>query len=155
MKSHDLQSGSFLLVLGLIIIEESLRLRIGTLQEPGAGLYPMLTGIAIAGLSLLLLVASLWSGKREKTSPSAPAKPVRLKKLVLTIGALVVYVFILEALGFLLTTFFLMIFLLWVIERMKWKVVLLTASLTAVGCYLLFDVFLQAQMPVGLLRYFL
>jgi putative tricarboxylic transport membrane protein len=155
MKSHDLQSGSFLLVLGLIIIEESLRLHIGTPQEPGAGFYPMLTGIAIAGLALLLLTTCLWSGWRKKSSLSEPAKPVRLKKMALTVGALLAYAFTLEALGFLLATFFLMIFMLRVIEPMKWKVVLLTASLTAVGCYLLFDVFLQAQMPAGLLRYFL
>lgn len=155
MKSHDLQSGSFLLVLGLIIIEESLRLHIGSPKEPGDGFYPLLTGIAIASLSLLLLVTSLWSGRRKKARPSEPAKPVRLKKLALTTGALVVYAFTLDHLGFPLATFFLMIFLLRVIEPMKWRVVLLTASLTAAGCYLLFDVFLQAQMPVGLLRYFL
>ncbi len=155
MKSHDLQSGSFLLVLGLIIIEESLRLHIGTPQEPGAGFYPMLTGIVIAGLSLLLLTTCLWSVRRKKARPSGPAKPVRLKKMALAVGALLAYTFTLETLGFLLTTFFLMIFMLRVVEPLKWKVVLLTASLTASGCYLLFEVFLQAQMPAGLLRYFL
>ena len=94
------------MVLGLIIIEESLRLHIGTPQDPGAGFYPMLTGIAIAGLSLLLLATCFWSERRKKVRLS-PAKPVRLKKLAWTVGALLASAFTLEAVGFLLTTFFL------------------------------------------------
>jgi putative tricarboxylic transport membrane protein len=154
MKRRDFHSGLLLLVLGLIIIEESMRLHIGTPQEPGAGFYPLLIGIAIAGLSVLLLAAYLWSGRNGEALPFKTAKASRLGKLAMTIGALLVYIFALEGLGFLLTTLLFMIFMLKTVEGMKWTVALLTSLFTATACYLLFDLLLQAQMPPGLLRYF-
>ncbi len=155
MKSRDLQSGTFLLILGVLIVVESLRLPIGTPQEPGAGFYPLLTGSAIAFLSALLLSARLLSRRGEKAIDAKSGGFPRLAKLAVTIGGLLAYTFTLNSLGFLLATFLFMILMLKVIEPVRWRTVLTTAFLTAVGSYLLFEVFLQAQMPEGVLRHFL
>ena len=60
-------------------------------------------------------------------------------------GALVLYAIFFKSLGFLLTTFLLIAFLLRVIEPMSWKKVLAGAILTAVGSY--FDLSSSGSRP--------
>jgi uncharacterized BrkB/YihY/UPF0761 family membrane protein len=65
-------------------------------------------------------------------------------------GALVLYTILLKTLGFLLTTFLLVLYLFRVIEPLSWKKVFAGAFLTACGAYLVFDLWLQAQLPKGI-----
>ncbi len=65
-------------------------------------------------------------------------------------GALVLYAIFLKSLGFLLLTFFLTVYLFRIIEPMGWRRVLIGAILTAFGSYVVFEVWLEAQLPTGI-----
>ncbi|MBI2357630.1 MAG: tripartite tricarboxylate transporter TctB family protein, partial [Deltaproteobacteria bacterium] len=67
--------------------------------------------------------------------------------------ALVMFGFtlLLEWLGFLLTTFFFIWFLLKIVERRGWAFSLAVALLVATVSYAVFDLWLKAQLPAGLL----
>jgi hypothetical protein len=54
-------------------------------------------------------------------------------------------------LGFLLSTFFLLLFLFRMLEPQRWRVVILMTVLTVTLCYVLFGVFLELRFPGGLL----
>ena len=53
-----------------------------------------------------------------------------------------------ETLGFLISTFLLMIFLLTGIERQKWWIVLIVSVLTVLWCYVLFILCLHISLPI-------
>jgi hypothetical protein len=64
-------------------------------------------------------------------------------------AALLVYAQVISFLGYNITTFFLMTFLFWVVERQKtWKAIAY-ALLTTVITYYVFSKWLNCQFPVG------
>jgi len=64
--------------------------------------------------------------------------------------SLVLYAFFLEKLGFVLTTFFLLSFLLSCIEDTNWIRSLGVASAAALACYAIFELWLKIRLPKGL-----
>ena len=60
---------------------------------------------------------------------------------------MLVYVVIFSWLGFVLSTFVVMIFLVWAVGRAPWHVSLVTALSITIASYLLFEVALDAQLP--------
>jgi len=68
---------------------------------------------------------------------------------VFTLAAMTGFAVLLERLGFLLTTFFLMLLLLRAIESQRWSKVFFVALLTAVGSYALFGWILGIPLPGG------
>jgi hypothetical protein len=67
--------------------------------------------------------------------------------------ALIVYALLLEWLGFILTTLLLVGFLLRTIYPQKWSVVISASVLTSLMTYVVFRVWLQTQLPAGILSF--
>jgi hypothetical protein len=148
MKNNDQRSSLIWCAIGLAIVLYSGKYGLGTLSSPGPGFVPFLTGLVIAGLSLVVFLQQWRKGKGEKLKDLWTKKdwPTILKVM----GALVLYAIFLKSLGFLLTTFFLIVYLFRVIESMAWRKVLIGAILTAFGSYIVFEVWLEAQLPTGI-----
>ena len=70
-------------------------------------------------------------------------------------AALFVYVAVFQVLGFILSTFLLLVFLFKGLEPQSWRTALLLSAVTVAICYLVFGVFLELQFPPGLLRFIL
>jgi hypothetical protein len=70
-----------------------------------------------------------------------------------TFSALIVYNFLLEPLGFTVTTFFFVGFLVRFIFPQSWTRTLAVAVLSAVAARLLFINFLETQLPRGFLGF--
>jgi putative tricarboxylic transport membrane protein len=71
-------------------------------------------------------------------------------KIALVLLSLVLYAFFLERLGFVLTTFVLLIFLLGWIERTNWARCLGVASAAALGSFAIFELWLKIRLPKGI-----
>jgi predicted neutral ceramidase superfamily lipid hydrolase len=56
-----------------------------------------------------------------------------------------------KSLGFIVSTFFLLLFLFKGIEPQKWKTALVLSLVTMVVCYMVFGLFLELQFPSGIL----
>jgi len=69
------------------------------------------------------------------------------------LAGMIVYSFIFDKIGFILSTFLLIVFFLRVIAPQRWAVTILIAFFCAVGSYLLFDVLLSAELPKGILGF--
>jgi hypothetical protein len=67
---------------------------------------------------------------------------------------LVIYVLIFEWLGFIITTFLLVTFLLRLLEQKKWWNILLTAGVITLSTFIIFNVFLKSGLPKGTLGVF-
>lgn len=121
---------------------------------PGPGFLPFLCGIVLIVLSLMVLIPALGRGKHEKDEEGEPEKffPERGSwiRLFFAVTALVLYTIFLPWLGFLLSTFFFMLFTLRLMKSQKWYWVFLLSLSTAVLAYLLFSA-LEVQLPQGIL----
>jgi hypothetical protein len=63
---------------------------------------------------------------------------------------LLVYALILEKIGFLISTFFLILFLMRLVDPLPWVTSLLGSGLASILSYLLFETWLKAQLPKGI-----
>lgn len=66
---------------------------------------------------------------------------------------LILYGIVLESLGYLLSTFLLMAFLLYSIEVKQWYLVVLAASASSFLSYALFALWLDVRLPKGVLGF--
>ena len=74
--------------------------------------------------------------------------------MVLTVLALLGYAVIMNYLGFLVSTFIFLVFLLRVIEPQRWPVALLGSLAASAAFFCIFELGLQSQLPKGPLGVF-
>lgn len=152
MKGYDLLSSLFWIAFSLVVIQLTARLPWGSLHEPGPGFFPLLIAIVILGLSLGLLFRTLIKGRPQLAGIGSQLFR-SLVKISPVLVLLCLYAFFLDILGFLMVTFFLIFLLLEVIYRQKWWVGLITALVGSLGSYLIFQIWLQSQLPKGFLGF--
>jgi putative tricarboxylic transport membrane protein len=148
----DLKSSLFWLALSIAVVAESLRMGIGTVQNPGMGFMPFWAGGLLAILSLVLLFRAILK-KRRAGIEAALAKRWQ-KKVIFALLALVAYAVIMPVAGYLIGTFLLMTFLYWFADPtgMRWFVwCLILSLLTTAISYYVFSVLLNCQFPPGML----
>ena len=152
--NKDEPSSLFWLGIAGFICIGALRLPLGSFHNPGPGFLPFITGTILGALSFLLFLqsrqgtASAWSPKQIWPNPA------KSKKMVLAIFALLAYAVGMEYLGFLPSTIIFLAFLLKVIEPQRWSVVVFGSLAAAIGSYLIFECWLQSQLPKGLFEFF-
>jgi putative tricarboxylic transport membrane protein len=149
MKKMNFIGSVFWLMMGFLICEESWRINLGEFRNPGPGFLPFGAGLILAGLALVLLVTPLRG--RDSEGKAFWTERSRWLKISLTLASIFFYGFLLEPLGFLLMTFLIMGFLFRVIEPQRWRIVMAGAFFSAVGAYLIFEVWLKVELPKGFL----
>ena len=145
MTRADRWSGPALFVLSLYVFFESWRLGLGTYFRPGPGFFPFYSGLLLGALALILTFRA-FRGAPERAEAWGEWIPMLLVSL-----AMLGFALLLNRLGFLLTAFVFIWFLLQVVERRDWIVSLGAAALTALGSYAIFQLWLRAQLPAGIL----
>lgn len=148
--SRDQGASLFLLGLGIGIALLSLQYEHGAFSSPGPGFVGFWSGVVIACFSVVGFFTSLRNGmgkRRESVFGPLWVKPFTI------LLSLVGYAIFLDFLGFLICTFLFMLILLGTIETHHWKAVLIESLGTAIVSYLIFQVLLKTQLPMGILRY--
>lgn len=153
MKHASVAAAVILLGLAGYILFEVRKLPFGSLRVPQTAFFPSM----LAGLLLLFALVALLLALRQTESESGPA-PQRIdaegwSRLGATLAALVVFALALEPIGYLPSTFILMVLLLRAIEAQKWPVVLSVALLTSLLSYFIFARMLGVPLPAGALGF--
>ncbi len=143
-------SSIFLLLVAGIILTSSIEASVGSFREPGSGFVPFLAGSVLAIFSLLNLVLSSLKKTKDKEKPLFPSHAMNWRNLIMTLGALFAFPFLLKFLGFNLTVFGVMLFLAKAIEPRRWWIAVLFASSTTIACYLLFIYWLKFVVEKGI-----
>ena len=152
MKSSDLISVIFWLVVGLLLSFWSTRYQIGSLTQPGPGFYPLGLGILLIFFSLILLGQGIRSPQdTKKACPSSFSVSGGWKRVAYVVLVLVLLAFFFETIGYLLTFFLLIMLLMAGAGLQSWKRILLVAFFSALGIYLVFVLLLQQPLPRGFL----
>jgi putative tricarboxylic transport membrane protein len=136
----------FWVALSILACFGAIRLGVGRATEPGSGFIFFWSGLILAVLSLVAFAESLRDG--VEANPAIGA--LNWRKIVLVLLALLLYAFSLERVGFVLTTFLLLSFLLGLIEDIHWGKSLGIASVAAAGSYAMFELWLKIRLPHGI-----
>jgi putative tricarboxylic transport membrane protein len=143
--SVDRVSGIGLALLALLVLEESWRLRLplGSLANPGPAYFP---GV----LALLLLVAGVAVAALGGGGPRAASLVWSEWRHGIAIFAACAFCALtVERLGYRITIFVVLAFLVGAIERKSLLVTLVFAGVLAGGTFWLFDTLLRVPLPRG------
>jgi putative tricarboxylic transport membrane protein len=150
-QNADLWTGLFLMIFSGAVISEAIQLEIGTPQSPGSGF--MIFGAA-GVLGLLALRQFIGSLRLQRRDARQTSKAIRWKRIVSVILANILYIFLLQPVGYLLCTFLLLCFLFQVHEKGRWVSAVGGAALTSLLSYLVFSRMLQLHLPRGVIPFF-
>ncbi len=150
LRTRDILSSLVCMAIGMFFTLGSIKYGDVRAGIPSAGLFPFIGGLILAALSGLHLVL-LMRKRMEKSGETFFPQRDSLRKILLVLVALFAYGMALEYAGFFLMTCLFMVFLLKFIEPVKWSTTFFAAIATAILSYLLFEVWLQVQLPPGIL----
>lgn len=117
---------------------------VGSPKSPGAGFWPLLIALAMAGLGLSLIL-------RPTPNAMTAAAGSRWGKFCISLGTLAFYVVALEPLGYLPATVVMLFVQLRWVESRSWKSSASIAVLAAVISLVLFRVLLKVSLPEGVI----
>lgn len=153
VRFNNEQVGSAIwLVIGIIIALNAHTYELGTLAAPESGLMPFLAGLAICAFAFIGFVHGTLQHKRGIGWKPVLQGSLWQKSFIVFI-ALLCYALFLTKLGFLLCTMIFLGFLFRTVKPMKWRWVILGSILFSLGAFAIFQLWLKAQLPKGLLGF--
>jgi putative tricarboxylic transport membrane protein len=147
-KTYRIQSLIWALF-GFYIAFAGVQLKLGTPRAPKPGFLIFWMGVIIMILSAAFFLQSFSDVREEK---KIRWRGRQWRKGIVLMLVLFLYAAVFHWLGFILSTFFLLLFLFKGLEPQRWGIALLLSAVTITVCYLVFSVFLELQFPPGLLR---
>ena len=156
MNDHRRMASIFWIVVGVYISIAAYRLGLGRLHKPGPGFIFLISGLFLTILSIVDLAKNfIKSPKADNKEKEAESiwRGFRWHKVLLVLGGMVIYIYFLNMLGFLLSTFLLMFFLYKAVEPTRWWVAILSSLITTLVSYGLFKVWLRVPFPSGILEF--
>lgn len=151
MRTNNLVGTIFWLAIGVYVAITAYRLGLGSFRQPGPGFIFFLAALLLIILSTVE-VLTIIIGKPEKGKDEVE-KPIwsglRWGKVLLVLVGLSIYVYIFNFLGFLLSTFLLMVFLFKAVEPTRWWISILGGLITIFIAYGVFSLWLNVPFPQG------
>lgn len=147
MKRHERIAGLFLLLVGVAVAVHSyFSLGFGSFLVPGAGFLPFWYGVALAILSAIWVLGN--RGPEENPVPFWDKG--QWVRPTIAFLAMLAYGWLMDKLGYVLSTFLFVIAWQQLIERERWGKTLLISVLGTAAMYILFGRFLRVPLPQGI-----
>ena len=147
LNNSELWGGLIGLALGGFVIWSGLKLKLGTINDPGAGFVLFYTGILMCLFAASIIFAALTEGGPTLGSRWENA---RWTRPLLVIVCLIAFSFALDPLGFLLSSIPLMLLLLRVVDPVRWTLAIPIAVLVPLGMWWVLKRLLLIQLPSGM-----
>jgi putative tricarboxylic transport membrane protein len=147
LNNSELWGGLIGLALGIFVIRSGIKLKLGSINDPGSGYVLFYTGILMCLFSITIIVASLTEG-----GPSFGSRweGARWTRPVIVIACLTAFSLALEPLGFLLSAIPLLLLLLRAVDPVRWTLAIPIAGLTPLGAWWVLKHVLAIQLPSGI-----
>ncbi|MDK2799542.1 MAG: hypothetical protein PWQ70_1161 [Clostridiales bacterium] len=158
-KYKDIYSGIFMLLLAALIFIGSFSIKMLTVSRIGAAFVPQLIAILMAMLSISVIINGIKRIKVVEVLQNVEEEkkeevPVRTFSVAATIGLLLVYVSLLEKVGFMIMTAIYLFFQIYVLadkSQRKLPLFAVIAIVVSVGVYYLFVNAFDLMLPAGIL----
>lgn len=142
-KTFDRYASIVFLLIGVLFIVESRKISASSYgSNVGPDIFPIGLGILLVLLSIKLFVETA-KMKKEDTKGEKPD----YKRFLIIFGAAVLYVVLLEPLGYVITTFLFLVVGFQVLEKGGWLKTIAIAAAFSFGVYYLFVMVLQGSLP--------
>ena len=147
LNNSEFWGGVLGLALGVFVIWSGLKLKLGTINDPGSGYVLFYTGILMCLFAASIIIAAI-----TESGPTFGSRWVgaRWTKPAVIIVALTVYAVALDQLGFLVSTIPLMLLLLRGIDPVRWTLAVPLAVLAPLGVWWVLKHALAIQLPSGI-----
>jgi putative tricarboxylic transport membrane protein len=147
LNNSELWGGLIGLALGGFVIWQGVKLKLGTINDPGSGYVLFYTGILMCVFAVSIIISAITEG-----GPTLASRwdNVSWGKPLLVIACLTAFSFALEPLGFLLSSIPLMLLLLRLIDPVRWTLAIPVAVLVPLGMWWVLERVLLIQLPSGL-----
>ena len=147
LNNSELWGGLIGLALGGFVIWSGLKLKLGTINDPGSGYVLFYTGILMCVFAVTITVSALTEG-----GPTFGSRWVntRWTKPLIVIGCLVVFSLALDRIGFLLSVIPLMLLLMRLIDPVRWSLAIPISFLVPFGMWWILKKLLLIQLPSGI-----
>jgi putative tricarboxylic transport membrane protein len=156
MGKPDQFSSLFWFMVGMVVTYLSYRLGLGTLTNPGPGFLPFWCALILSGLSSLVFFHRLLGRTQGETQKLRHLwQGLRWPKGIYVVAAILAYALLFTTLGYLLSTIALLLFLFKAIEPQRWTVAVGGAVLASFASFVLFALWLDVQLPRGVIERFL
>jgi putative tricarboxylic transport membrane protein len=155
LKDGDVISGAALAALGVYIMMQARVWDYYTPDGPGPGFFPLWYGVTMVGLSLSLIVSSVWKARSANGRPGAAGAIdwQAAGRALATWAAFAVSVALMGVLGFVLSFVLLTFFIVIVVFRRPMLTAAVTAVVAALVFHLIFPVILNVPLPTGFLGF--
>jgi putative tricarboxylic transport membrane protein len=152
MKKAQLLAGLMFLGASIYIVVEASRMKYYDAIGPGAGFFPLWLGLILCSLSLGCL-AQVWrSGRADPEERFLPSRQ-GMTRLAIIVVALVLFVALLNPIGFRLDMLAFLFFLLAVLGRQNILTTVVIALLGSFGSYYAFNNWLGVPLPSASLEW--
>lgn len=155
-NKKDLSSNFFLLILGLFLAFQSMRLSVWGKDGPGPGFFPLVIAIILIGLSLSIIFEYflvIRAKDKEKISTADQREgQVSVFKVSSYLVLMLLYGISVEKVGFLISSALFLLLMVRYIEKQSWKITISVGLASIIISYLLFVSFLGVPLPKGLIK---
>jgi len=155
VEIHNRIGSIFWLIIGVYTAISAYKLGVGKFNQPGPGFIFFLASLFLIILSLID-VGVTFTGKpkidKDKDDKSIWLG-VRWQKVLLLLVGITIYICVFNFLGFILSTFLLMIFLFKAVDPTKWWISIFSSLITILISIGLFKVWLKVYFPIGILGF--
>lgn len=154
MKQKDSIVAIFWIVLGVTISIWSATFPFGRWESIGPAILPLACGLVLIFFGMILLLQA-WKRKEKPAKSNVPIIPqgAAATRVALSLGGLLLSAVIFDLLGFILTLFLLILFLMQVIQPFKWRVAIFFTLAMTLGSYFFFNTLLKVTLPRGFLGF--
>jgi putative tricarboxylic transport membrane protein len=147
-RTVDMVTGSVLTLLALLVLVGAYQIEVEASSRLQTRTFPVLLGVLLLAAGGALTYISLRS--KEEVAVEWPERD-GFKRIGVVIGATVLYLLLIETVGFPLMSLFYVGYLIWYFGRYKWYVCAFAGTITALVLRVLFMEFLQLSLPPGIL----
>lgn len=149
MKFSDQSCCVFWLAISVLVCVESSKVSVGTLHSPSAGFFPFWSGVALGVFSIATMMNSILKKKVDEKAADL-WRGMDWHKVILVVIFLFIYAIFLPKLGYLIATFGLMTLLFGIMKRPRLWIQVVSALITVLATYFIFDVWLKVLLPKGI-----
>lgn len=146
-RIHQAAALTFMALSGFVVVA-SLKMEYYTTLGPGPGFFPFWLGLVLGGLSLVWFFQVSGKSGRPEDGAFLPGKKGILQILCILL-ALFASAFLMDIIGFQLTMFLFLVFLLRVLGQSSLWMTLIIAVIFSVGVYRVFGGYLDVQLPAA------
>ena len=147
LNNSELWGGLIGLALGIFVLRSGLKLKLGTIHDPGSGFVLFYTGLLMCAFAATIMFAALTEGGPTFASRW---KDARWSRPIIVIACLIAFAFALDPFGFLLSSIPLMLLLMRLIDPVRWEIAVPVSILVPAGMWWILKRLLLIQLPSGM-----